>query len=45
MVPVADYTGGKDQKRDQRQANPKDANRLPHCYAGKSDWTGNLIEY
>jgi hypothetical protein len=45
MVPVVYNTCGKDQKRGQRQANPEDANRLPHCYAGKSDQAGNLIEY
>jgi len=45
MVPVADNTCGKDQKRSQRQANPEDANHLPHCYAGKSNLTRNLIEY
>jgi hypothetical protein len=45
MIPVADDTCGKDQKRDQRQANPEDANRLPHSHAGESDWTEKLIEY
>jgi hypothetical protein len=45
MVPVADHTCGKDQQRDQRQANPEDANRLPHGYTGESDWIERLIEY
>jgi hypothetical protein len=42
MIPVADDTCGKDQEREQRQANPEDANRLPHGDYRKSE-PGNKI--